>query len=162
MAFTKEYLEELRALPLDAKILKSKQRIREWYYHFGGKVYVSYSGGKDSTVLLHLVRSIFPDVPAVYCDTGLEYPELKASVRSIENCEIIRPKKTFTQVITEYGYPIVSKDVAEAIHYARKILRGGATAIRKRIELEGRRTVAHRTTGERIFLDSGSAKEEPG
>ena len=42
----------------------------------GGAVFVSFSGGKDSTVLLKLVRELYPDVKAVFCDTGLEYPEV--------------------------------------------------------------------------------------
>ena len=49
-------LEELRALPLDRKIQISQTRIIEWYNHYNGNVVVSYSGGKDSTALLHLVR----------------------------------------------------------------------------------------------------------
>ncbi len=64
-------LEELRALPLERKIQISQARIIEWYRHFNGKVVVSFSGGKDSTVLLHMVRSIFPDVKAVFSNTGL-------------------------------------------------------------------------------------------
>ena len=44
----------MRALPLEAKIVKTQLRIREWYEHWAGNVYVSFSGGKDSTVLLHI------------------------------------------------------------------------------------------------------------
>ena len=86
----------------------------------GGKCYVSFSGGKDSTVLLHIVRSLFPDVKGVYIDTGLEYPEIKEFVKSFSNIEIIRPKKTFIEVISEYGYPVISKEIAECIYEARK------------------------------------------
>ena len=67
----------------------------------GGAVFVSFSGGKDSTVLLKLVRELYPDVKAVFCDTGLEYPEIKQHVKSFDNVEIIRPKKTFKQVVEE-------------------------------------------------------------
>ena len=56
-------LKQMQSLPLEAKIIKSQQRIREWYEHWDGDVYVSFSGGKDSTVLLHLVRELYPDVP---------------------------------------------------------------------------------------------------
>ena len=121
--FTKEYLAELQALPLEVKIAKSKLRIREWYHHFGGKVYVSFSGGKDSTVLLHLVRSIFPDVPAVFSDTGLEYPEIKAFAKSYDKVDVVRPKMVFDQVVQKYGYPLVSKEIAKCIFYARKNIR---------------------------------------
>lgn len=114
-------LEELRALPLERKIQISQARIIEWYKHWNGQVVVSFSGGKDSTVLLHLVRSIFPDVKAVFSNTGLEYPEIQRHVRSIENVDIVTPAMRFDQVISTYGYPLIGKEVAEAIYYARRI-----------------------------------------
>ena len=58
------------------KIVRSNKRIIDFYNHFDGNVYVAFSGGKDSTVLLDLVRKIYPDVPGVFVDTGLEYPEI--------------------------------------------------------------------------------------
>ena len=117
---TRDELKMLQALPLDAKILKTQQRIREWYYAWDGMVYVSFSGGKDSTVLLDLVRELYPDVPAVFLDTGLEYPEIKEFVKSKENVTILRPKMSFRQVIEKYGYPVVSKEVASSVAYAKK------------------------------------------
>lgn len=114
-------LEELRALPLERKIQITQTRIIEWYNHYHGNVVVSFSGGKDSTVLLHLVRSIFPDVKAVFSNTGLEYPEIQKHVMSIENVDIVRPTMRFDEVISTYGYPLIGKEVAEAIYYARRI-----------------------------------------
>lgn len=113
-------LKILQELPLEIKILKTKQRIREYYNHFNGNVYVSFSGGKDSTVLLDLVRQEYPDVKAVYVDTGLEFPEIKDFVKTIDNVEILRPEMSFLQVINEYGYPVISKEIAYTIYYARK------------------------------------------
>jgi 3'-phosphoadenosine 5'-phosphosulfate sulfotransferase (PAPS reductase)/FAD synthetase len=113
-------LKQMQSLPLEAKIIKSQQRIREWYEHWDGNVYVSFSGGKDSTVLLHLVQQLYPDVPAVFCDTGLEFPEIKQFVRQTENVTILRPDTSFKKVIEKYGYPVIGKEVAECVEGARK------------------------------------------
>ena len=128
-------LNELKLLqnyPLDLKIEKTKLRIREWYEHYNGEVYVSFSGGKDSTVLLHLVRSIYPDVEAVFSNTGLEFPEIVQFVKTFENVTIIKPEKTFKQVIEEKGYPIVSKSVSNCVRLARKNIEDGKDTLRVR------------------------------
>ena len=112
--------DQRKNLPYELKLALTEKRIREWYEYWGGDVYVSFSGGLDSTVLLHFVRKVLGnDIPAVFCDTGLEYPELKAFVKEHENVEIIRPKKNFRQVIKEYGYPVVSKETAAKVRKLR-------------------------------------------
>lgn len=152
--YTKELLKELQSMSLFEKIEMTKDRIEDWYMTFHGNVCVSFSGGKDSTVLLHLVRSMYPDVPAVFSDTGLEYPELKAFVRKQDNVTVIRPKMAFNEVITKYGYPLVGKEVAEAIHYARRILPedrpdgGEREARNKRAEMLGLRSKDSSRTAE--------------
>ena len=124
---TKERLRELQSLPLERKIGFTIARIVEWYNHYDGKVYVSFSGGKDSTVLLHIARSLFPDIKAMFVDTGLEYPEIREFIKTFDNVDIIRPKMSFKQVIETYGYPVIGKEVAGAIHRLRQRLRKGLT-----------------------------------
>lgn len=136
-----ERLKELQALPLERKIQITQTRIIEWYQHYNGNVCVSFSGGKDSTVLLHIARQIYPDIHAVFSNTGLEYPEIQKFVRGFENIDIVVPEMKFKQVLTEYGYPLISKEVAETIHYARRTSGSGATGkqIKYRNELLGKR-----------------------
>lgn len=126
-------LKQMQSLPLEVKIEKSKLRIKEWYGHYEGNVNVSFSGGKDSTVLLHLVRSVYPDVEAVFVDTGLEYPEIRNFVKTIDNVKWLKPKMRFDEVIKKYGYPVISKDVSHVIYFA---LKGSIWAINRLKGLE--------------------------
>jgi len=118
--YTKQDLLAMQAWPLERKIQVTQTKIIEWYSRFNGNVSVSFSGGKDSTVLLDLVRRAFPNVPAVFADTGLEYPEIRDFVKTIPNVTWMRPEMPFSRVIEEYGYPVVSKEIAKRIYYARR------------------------------------------
>ena len=106
---TREMMEMRQGYSLQGKMHLSRERIMDWYENHDGKVYVAFSGGKDSTVLLHLVRSIYPDVPAVFSDTGLEYPEIKEFVKTWDNVVTVRPKMNFKNMLAKYGFPVVSK-----------------------------------------------------
>ncbi len=118
----------MQSLPLEAKIRMTEMRIRQWYDAFDGNVYISFSGGKDSTVLLHIARQIYPDIPVVFCDTGLEYPEIREFVKATPNVTIIKPEMNFKKVIQTYGYPLLSKEASSNIHYARKAKERGDMA----------------------------------
>lgn len=114
-------LWQMQSLPLKAKIQMTKYRIRQWVEYYGEDgVYVSFSGGKDSTVLLDLVRQMYPNVTAVFVDTGLEYPEIREFVKTFGNVVWLKPKKNFKQVITEFGYPFISKEVSGKIYEAHR------------------------------------------
>lgn len=117
--FALEDLKRMQAMPLEDKIARTKLLIKEWYEFFNGKVAISFSGGKDSTVLLTIARQIYPDIPAMFCDTGLEYPEIREHVKTFDNVTWVKPKKTFKQVVLEYGYPLVSKEVSRKVHDVR-------------------------------------------
>ena len=104
--YTRQDLSVMQAWPLERKIQVTQAKILEWYHHYGGKVVVGFSGGKDSTVLLDLARRAFPDIPAVFVDTGLEYPELRNFVKSVPNVTWLRPETPFAKVIERYGYPV--------------------------------------------------------
>ena len=117
-AVSAEELKARQELPLDYKVMLSQSAITQWYERFEGKVYVSFSGGKDSTVLLDIVKGMYPDVPAVFCDTGMEYPEVRAHAMEKAD-EVIRPKMSFKKVIEKYGYPFPSKEQALYINQYR-------------------------------------------
>lgn len=105
-------LKQMQSLPLKQKIAMSKRRIREWYDYWDGEVYVSFSGGKDSTVLKHLVENTSGvyDVPSLFVNTGLEFPEVRMFATSQPNVKTITPKMRFDEVIKKYGYPVPSKE----------------------------------------------------
>lgn len=130
---TKDDLRQYQALPLDLKISLTQRRIRDWVNYWGTNgVYVSFSGGKDSTVLLHMVRQLYPDIEAVFVNTGLEYPEIQKFVKIFDNVTILRPKMRFDEVIKSYGYPIISKSVSNCIRLAKN----GSTYRLKRLRGE--------------------------
>lgn len=107
-----------QALPYDAKIKHAEMKAREFYDTVTGEmnanVHVSV-GGLDSITLLLFLRRIGLDVPAV-------------SVSSIEDKSIqkihkqlgvipIKPYKSKTEVIKEFGFPVISKGKAKKIEY---------------------------------------------
>jgi 3'-phosphoadenosine 5'-phosphosulfate sulfotransferase (PAPS reductase)/FAD synthetase len=136
---TKEAAKSLLALDLEDKVITSYEKLDEWYTAWGGQCYVSFSGGKDSTVLSYLAArylSSFRTPPwplnLVFVNTGLEYPEIQKFVNEYAdwlrrefprvnvNLVRLRPKMNIRQVVTKYGYSIVGKDVAHRIETARR------------------------------------------
>lgn len=118
-------LYQMQSLPLKYKVIMTQQRIRGWYDHWDGDVYVSFSGGKDSTVLVDIVTKMgYTDIPLVFVDTGLEYPEIREFVKGYgDRVTWLRPSMTFKQVIEKYGYPFFGKEIAETVSGARKYLK---------------------------------------
>ena len=166
-------LAQMQALPLEAKIRMTKQRIKAWYEswtrfeivddatgktrfvtidtrEFGaepplkenewiksaidGQVYVSFSGGKDSTVLKHIVDSMYDDVPSLFVNTGLEYPEIQKFAMSQKNVITVRPKMRFDEVIKKYGYPVLSKELSLYIRQCQNPTEKNLTTRRLRLE----------------------------
>ena len=128
-------LKQMQSLPLDAKIIMTKQRIRQWYDHWDGQVYVSFSGGKDSTVLKHIVDSMYDDVPAVFVNTGLEYPEIQKFAMSQKNIVTVRPKMRFDDVLRKYGYPVIAKELSLYVRQCQNPTE--KNHITRRLRLEG-------------------------
>jgi 3'-phosphoadenosine 5'-phosphosulfate sulfotransferase (PAPS reductase)/FAD synthetase len=136
---TKDAARKLMALDVQDKEILTYEKLDEWYTAWGGQCYVSFSGGKDSTVLAYLAAwylSSFRTPPwelnLVFVNTGLEYPEIQRFVNEYAawlrrefphitvNLVRLRPKMNIRQVVTKYGYSIVSKEVAEYVSDARR------------------------------------------
>ena len=119
-------LYQMQALPLSAKIRMTQNRINGWVDEFGEDgVYVSFSGGKDSTVLGHIIREVcgYKNIPFVFVDVPTQYPELKQFAMTFKNLVILKPKISFAEVCERYGFPIFSKEISECIADSRKYIK---------------------------------------
>ena len=120
---TVEELHNRQQWTLAQKIDHSLGVIDQFIARMDGKVYLSFSGGKDSTVLLHLCEILKPDIKCVFVNTGCESVDVVRFVEKMKathNIEVIRPKLTPRQVWAKYGFPLVSKDQAFKIDLVRK------------------------------------------
>ncbi|MDR0658838.1 MAG: phosphoadenosine phosphosulfate reductase family protein [Mediterranea sp.] len=105
---------------LNQKIDHAVGTIEEFMSKTDGKCYISFSGGKDSTVLLDIARRFERrDFTAVFCNTGNEFPEIVQFVRTFDDLTIIRPKMRIPDVLSKYGFPLVSKEQSQYIRQAR-------------------------------------------
>ena len=123
----RDTLTSLRNMNLQSKIVQTKSLIREAVHEFGiDKVYISYSGGKDSTVLSHIAKSMYPNILHLFDNTTNEYPETIEHVKwekeeNDTNIISVIPKDshgvvwTFKKVVQYYGYPMFSKRISNAI-----------------------------------------------
>lgn len=117
---TIQELQRRQSWDLDQKIDHAVATIENFIATTGQKIYVSFSGGKDSTILLFIARHfVDKDIPAVFCNTGNEYPEIVQFVKTIENVTVIHPDMTIRQIIEKYGFPLVSKDVSLKVRQLR-------------------------------------------
>ena len=103
-------------------ITQAKKRITDLCYKTTGDVYVSFSGGKDSTIILELLKQcgLEGQVKAVFCDTGIELKATKDVVQWVsenwyKNVEIIKPEISFAEIMKKYGKPALSKIKARTI-----------------------------------------------
>lgn len=118
-------LKQMQSLPLPAKIQMTRYRIKQWVDEFGEDgVYVSFSGGKDSTVLKHITEQDYKNVPSVFIDTGLEYPSVRRFALSFSNVIRLLPSMNIPDVHCKYGYPVISKEVSMSIMEFRKTPNG--------------------------------------
>lgn len=112
-------LKERQSWSLNKKIDHSLGVIEQFIANTPDQ-YVAFSGGKDSTVLLDLTRIVKPDMKACFINTGNEYPDIVRFVRGTPNVDIIYPKLKPIEVLEKYGFPLISKNLANHISLVRK------------------------------------------
>lgn len=80
--------------------------------------YLSFSGGKDSTVLHYLIDLALPgnNIPRVFINTGIEYKKIVEFVNEMAKKDsrfiILKPSQNIKEVLKEHGYPFKSKEHA--------------------------------------------------
>ena len=85
-------------------------------YDLENNAYISFSGGKDSTILHYLIDMALPNnrIPRVFINTGIEYNDIVSFVKELASKDdrfiIIQPTKPIKQVLEKYGYPFKSKE----------------------------------------------------
>lgn len=133
-----------RSVTLDTRDRWAKPDLKpsEWIEaEWPGAVCVNFSGGVDSTVLKHIVDSMYDDVPSMFVNTGLEYPEIQQFVKDVKSGKwdcfnpdvvIVRPEMRFDEVLKKYGYPVIGKKQSEVIGLARKNIEQGKYSLRLR------------------------------
>lgn len=105
---------------LNQKIDHAVATIEAFLSGSGTSAYISFSGGKDSTVLLDIARRfVDKNFKAVFCNTGNEFPEIVRFVKTFDNVTHIHPKISLKQVIEKYGFPLISKEQAQGIRQAK-------------------------------------------
>ena len=117
-------LYQMQSMSLNDKIRMTKYRIKEWVNTYGEDgVYVSFSGGKDSTVLGHIIREAcgYKNIPFVFVDVPTQYPELKEFAQTFDNLVILKPKISFAEVCEKYGFPLFWKRNCKLHRWREKI-----------------------------------------
>jgi len=120
MERTTKLLRELQAGNIYQKIDHAVEVIERFCAEINNPV-ISFSGGKDSTVLMHLIRNVMKkDIPAVFVNTGNEYPEIiRFATKKFGNTTVIRPKHRLADIIGKYGFPLISKEYSKMIYELR-------------------------------------------
>ena len=119
-------LHQMQSLSLNSKVAMTITRVKGWLKAFDDQCYISFSGGKDSTVLVDIIHNKMgrTDIPLVFVDTGLEYPEVRDFVKTYGDKVVwLKPRMNFRQVIERYGYPMFSKETSEVVYNAKKYLK---------------------------------------
>lgn len=100
---------------IEAKIKAAEKHIIKSYEENNGKLFISFSGGKDSTILMYIALRIYPNLPVVFSNTTNELAEVLKYVKQFPNVITVKPRISFKTVLKTYGFPLVSKEISQKI-----------------------------------------------
>jgi len=66
-------------------VLTAAQQRISWTFDTFNKIYLSFSGGKDSIACLHLVKDYLDKVVVVWVNTGANFPEIEQMMREVKS-----------------------------------------------------------------------------
>jgi len=137
LAFRGNLLNQRMKYDLDYKVILAKRRIQAAVDKYGvDNCYVSFSGGKDSTILSHIALSMGLKLEHTFSNTRLEYPECVAFTK--EWCRnhgiqlnMVLPDVLPLTVWKKHGYPMFSKESAEILERIRLMKKVNPKKLRK-------------------------------
>lgn len=140
---------------LKEKVNEAVERIRHAYEMTEGKIYLSFSGGRDSTTVAELVKmaNLPTYIPFVFIDTKVEFNAILDFVHNYDypNMVFLEPRMEFDDIIKNFGIPVISKNRAEYLGtYDRNIDNPDL------LELQRVKTLI---TGERIQNKKGTGEK---
>lgn len=135
------YMATSRLRSHQARVERARARIRECFSVC--KPYVSFSGGKDSTVMLHLAQAERSDVLACFYDSGAELPSTYEFVRHVQDnwtavLSWCHPNRTIIDILRASGFG--TADATEGLRdgqIAEEIIRDVANTAARELGTDG-------------------------
>lgn len=99
----KLFLLHTRSKSYKYAVLKAKEAVNEWFTKCSNP-YIAFSGGKDSSCILHLVRSVDANIPVVYFDADCSFPEVYDVLNGTKNAMLKKSDEPFLDTLSRYGF----------------------------------------------------------
>jgi 3'-phosphoadenosine 5'-phosphosulfate sulfotransferase (PAPS reductase)/FAD synthetase len=103
-------------LTFEQKIIAAENVIHKAYEKENGNLFISFSGGKDSTILRHIALKLYPNLKVVFSNTTNELAEVLKYIKTFPNIITVTPNLNFKEVVQKHGFPLVSKEVSQKVN----------------------------------------------
>ena len=120
-------------LTYEEKLKLTKTKIQAFYTANEGRVALAFSGGKDSTVLAHIIDSIGLHIEKVFTNTGNEHKEIYNFIKNKKQEDriiVLQPSHPFRWSVIHNGYPLISKQYADIFNRLWRATYYGANTMR--------------------------------